>query len=241
MIRGGKKAESVERNPASFQGCVNFVQNYSLSSPPLVAHSRRRGRGGPPTRTFRIEFCGGAAALSRRSRGWARRRGSRLTFRSAKITRRAGGRRGRGIDIPRASHFDQFHGCSAGRTFHTPTARPKGTRRRVALHKGHFQRARPSLSESKRIERRRGGVMLSSFPVGLAYFLCVNRSPRSVGFAHTVGRTAQNERKRERENLSLSLSPVPPRGALTSFVLFPPASRAPHRPPVRRTHRRLRT
>lgn len=53
--------------------------------------------------------------------------GLRLMFRVAKITLRIGFTR----------HFDQFHDCSTGRTFHTPAAR---IRARRARYKALFQR-----------------------------------------------------------------------------------------------------
>lgn len=70
-----------------------------------------------------LEQSGSNSRNGGRTRGRTRRRGSRLMFHVAKITRA-------GRSIFRASHFDQFRGRSAGRTFHTPMARsrPKGTR-----------------------------------------------------------------------------------------------------------------
>jgi len=119
-------------------------------------------------------------------------RGPPLMFRAAKITLRIGFT---------ARHFDQFRGCSTGRTFHTPAGRARAQSPQRARYKALFQRNCQVESSGAELNSCRDGGARS-----LVYFLWLIRvRVASRKFAYSNSR-----------------------GVVTSFVLFSSAHRIGH-------------
>lgn len=99
------------------------------------------------------------------------RRGPPLMFRAAKITLRIGFT---------ARHFDQFRGCSTGRTFH----RPGRARALWARYKALFQRNCQVESSGAELNSCHGGAR------SLVYFLwliCVRVACRKFAYSNSRG------------------------------------------------------